>query len=81
LYFAHIIQADEAYLVGEAPSKESYLRVEKILEVAKRSGAQAVHPGYGFLSENSNFAALCEKSGIVFIGPPPSAITAMGSKR
>jgi 3-methylcrotonyl-CoA carboxylase alpha subunit len=76
----HVRLADEAYCVGPAPSRESYLRVERILEVAKLSGAQAVHPGYGFLSENEGFAEACASSGIVFIGPPVSAIRAMGSK-
>jgi 3-methylcrotonyl-CoA carboxylase alpha subunit len=76
----HVRLADEAYCVGPAPSRESYLRVEKILEVAKASGAQAVHPGYGFLSENEGFAKACAAAGIVFIGPPVEAIRAMGSK-
>ena len=76
----HVRMADEAYCVGPAPSRESYLRVEKILEVAKASGAQAVHPGYGFLSENEGFAQACAQAGIVFIGPPVAAIRAMGSK-
>ncbi|HKY90244.1 MAG TPA: biotin carboxylase N-terminal domain-containing protein, partial [Nevskiaceae bacterium] len=76
----HVRLADEAYCVGPAPSRESYLRVERILEVAKASGAQAVHPGYGFLSENEGFAEACAQAGIVFIGPPVAAIRAMGSK-
>jgi 3-methylcrotonyl-CoA carboxylase alpha subunit len=76
----HVRLADEAYCVGPAPSRESYLRVEKILEVAKSSGAQAVHPGYGFLSENEGFAKACAAAGIVFIGPPVDALRAMGSK-
>ncbi|MGQ0698006.1 MAG: acetyl-CoA carboxylase biotin carboxylase subunit [Panacagrimonas sp.] len=76
----HVRLADEAYCVGPAPSRESYLRVERILEVAQQSGAQAVHPGYGFLSENEGFAKACAESGIVFIGPPVAAIRAMGSK-
>jgi len=76
----HVRMADEAWCVGPAPSRESYLRSDKILEVAKASGAQAVHPGYGFLSENEGFANACAQAGIVFIGPPVEAIRAMGSK-
>ncbi|RVU40932.1 acetyl/propionyl/methylcrotonyl-CoA carboxylase subunit alpha [Rheinheimera riviphila] len=76
----HVQMADEAYLLGPAPSKESYLRADKILEIAKKSGAQAVHPGYGFLSENEVFAQACADAGVVFIGPPVPAIAAMGSK-
>ncbi|MGQ0622123.1 MAG: acetyl/propionyl/methylcrotonyl-CoA carboxylase subunit alpha [Panacagrimonas sp.] len=76
----HVRLADEAYCVGPAPSRESYLRSERILEVAKLSGAQAVHPGYGFLSENEGFAQACAQAGVVFIGPPVAAIHAMGSK-
>ena len=76
----HVLAADEAYLLGPAAAKESYLRGDRILEVARASGAQAIHPGYGFLSENEDFAEACERAGIVFIGPPASAIRAMGSK-
>ncbi|MFB9170502.1 acetyl/propionyl/methylcrotonyl-CoA carboxylase subunit alpha [Chromobacterium piscinae] len=72
--------ADEAYRLGPAPAAESYLRADLILAIALQSGAQAVHPGYGFLSENEDFAAACEAAGIAFIGPPASAIAAMGSK-
>ncbi|ORY59908.1 carbamoyl-phosphate synthase L chain, ATP binding domain-domain-containing protein [Leucosporidium creatinivorum] len=76
----HVKMADEAYLLGPAPSSESYLRTDKIIEICRLSGAQAVHPGYGFLSENAGFAEQLHKNGIVFIGPPASAIVSMGSK-
>ena len=76
----HVRMADEAVLIGPAPARESYLVAERILEAARRSGAEAIHPGYGFLSENEEFAEACERAGIVFIGPPASAIRAMGSK-
>src|ERR1700761_1600165 len=76
----HVRKADYAYHIGPSPASESYLRIDKILEVAKKSGAEAIHPGYGFLSENAGFAAACEEAGITFIGPPASAIDAMGSK-
>lgn len=76
----HVAMADEAFLLGPAPSSESYLRADKIIEIALQSGAQAIHPGYGFLSENTAFADACAANNIVFIGPPASAIAAMGSK-
>jgi len=76
----HVAMADEAVHIGGSPARESYLVADKILDAAKRTGAQAIHPGYGFLSENAGFAEACEKAGVVFIGPPPSAIRAMGSK-
>ncbi len=76
----HVEACDQAFRIGPAAVSESYLNAERILEVARASGAQAIHPGYGFLSENAAFAGACEAAGIVFIGPPASAIEAMGSK-
>ncbi|PYT01832.1 MAG: acetyl-CoA carboxylase biotin carboxylase subunit [Acidobacteria bacterium] len=76
----HVRMADEAYNIGPAPSSESYLRGEKIVEVALKAGAEAIHPGYGFLSENAEFVRKVQKAGLTFIGPPPEAMEAMGGK-
>jgi 3-methylcrotonyl-CoA carboxylase alpha subunit len=76
----HVAMADEAFRIGPPPARESYLRAGAIIEAARRSGARAIHPGYGFLSENAEFAEACAAAGIAFIGPPPAAIRAMGSK-
>jgi acetyl-CoA carboxylase, biotin carboxylase subunit len=76
----HVRMAQEAVHLGPAPSSESYLRADRIVEAARRTGAEAIHPGYGFLSENAEFAAACQAAGIVFIGPPVDAIRGMGSK-
>jgi len=76
----HVRYADEAYLLGPAPSRESYLRADKIIDIARNSGADAIHPGYGFLAEREDFSAACEANHISFIGPKPSAIAAMGDK-
>src|ERR1700685_314047 len=77
----HVRMADEAECVGPSPSTESYLRIDRILDAARQHGAEAIHPGYGFLSENADFAAACEAAGIVFIGPAAPAIRRLGSKR
>lgn len=76
----HVRFADEAYCIGPAPSSESYLRMDKIIEVAKKSGADAIHPGYGFLSENEEFAELVKNSGLIFVGPSADSMRIMGSK-
>src|SRR5262249_28102308 len=76
----HVVSADQAMPIGPAPSRESYLRIDRILDAAKKSGADAIHPGYGFLAENAGFARACRDAGILFIGPSPESIEAMGSK-
>ncbi|MEW5975157.1 MAG: acetyl-CoA carboxylase biotin carboxylase subunit [Acidobacteriota bacterium] len=76
----HVRLADEAYCVGESPSSQSYLRMDRIVDVARQSGAEAVHPGYGFLSENPGFSRACREAGVVFIGPGPDAMQHMGEK-
>ena len=76
----HVRYADEAFHIGPAPSAESYLNQNRIIEVAKQSGADAIHPGYGFLSENASFSNLCKKEGIIFIGPDEKVISTMGDK-
>ncbi|MFN7887300.1 MAG: biotin carboxylase N-terminal domain-containing protein, partial [Betaproteobacteria bacterium] len=76
----HVALCDEAVRLGPSPARESYLRGDAIVAAARTTGAQAVHPGYGFLSENEDFAAACADAGLAFIGPPPAAIRAMGSK-
>ena len=76
----HVVSADQAMPIGAAPSRESYLRIDRILDAAKKSGADAIHPGYGFLAENAEFARACRDAGLLFIGPSPESIDAMGSK-
>ncbi|MCC7206981.1 MAG: acetyl-CoA carboxylase biotin carboxylase subunit [Anaerolineae bacterium] len=77
----HVRYADEAYHIGPSPARESYLDIGKIIDVARRSGADAIHPGYGFLSEREAFAGACQDAGIIFVGPPPDAIRTMGDKQ
>src|ERR1700728_3438003 len=76
----HVRKADEAEHIGASPSSESYLNIDRILDAARRHGVSAIHPGYGFLSENARFAQACEDAGFTFIGPSPQSIALMGSK-
>src|SRR5918996_4913059 len=76
----HVEMADEAINIGPAPARDSYLRAEAILDAAKRTGAEAIHPGYGFLSENADFAEACANAGLIFVGPSAQTIRLMGSK-
>src|SRR3989337_1530194 len=76
----HVRYADEAYYLGPSPARESYLRGEKIIDVALKTGASFIHPGYGFLAERADFAQACQSRGITFVGPNPSSIAAMGDK-
>jgi 3-methylcrotonyl-CoA carboxylase alpha subunit len=76
----HVALADEAVNIGPPPARESYLNAERLIAAARSTGAEAIHPGYGFLSENADFAERATAAGLIFVGPPPSAIRAMGSK-
>src|SRR5690349_23194092 len=76
----HVRMADEAYAIGPAPSRESYLRIDKLIEVARRSGCDALHPGYGFLAENPELPRACAEAGVAFVGPPAEAMERLGAK-
>src|SRR4029077_13728256 len=76
----HVRACDEAHLIGPPPARESYLAIDKLIEVARRTGAQCIHPGYGFLAENADFAEAALRANIAFVGPSPAAIRAMGLK-
>src|SRR3954449_4784912 len=76
----HVREADEAFLIGPAVPAESYLNIAKIIETAKQAGAEAIHPGYGFLSENAEFARACADAGILFVGPPPGVLDRLGGQ-
>src|SRR5690606_28578550 len=76
----HVRMCDEAFPIGPAPARESYLLIDRIIDTAKKARVECVHPGYGFLSENADFAEACARAGLVFVGPPPEAIRAMGLK-
>ena len=76
----HVMYADEAYCIGPAEARESYLNIDRIIQVALEHGADAIHPGYGFLSENPDFARRCRRAGIVFIGPEPETMEVLGDK-
>src|ERR1700739_3577618 len=76
----HVRLADEAYRIGPAPSRESYLRIDKLMEIARRAGCDGLHPGYGFVAENPDLARACSENGITFVGPPAEAMERLGAK-